>query len=211
MKSATSKIRVLLVDDHFFVRLGLARALNREPDFKVVVEAGNGTEAIEVFRRVMPDLVLMDYHMPGRDGVAVTRALLKEFPPARVLMLSIEEKEEDVHRALAAGAAGYLPKATQREELLRAMRTVHGGERFLPPELAALLTARVPANELTARELEVLELVSKGLSTREIANVLGCAKTTVKWHFKNIMQKLEVSGRTEATRAALERGILHVE
>jgi len=210
MKSS-SKIRVLLVDDHFFVRLGLARALNREPDFKVVGEAGNGTEAIEVFRRVKPDLVLMDYHMPGRDGVAVTRALLREFPAARVLMLSIDEKEEDVHRALAAGAAGYLPKATQREELLRAMRTVHAGERFLPPTLAALLTARVPANELTPRELEVLELVSKGLSTREIAHVLGCAKTTVKWHFKNIMQKLEVSGRTEATRAALERGILHVE
>jgi DNA-binding NarL/FixJ family response regulator len=211
MNAATAKIRVLVVDDHFFVRLGLTGALNREPDFTVVAEAGNGTEALEQFRLIKPDLVLMDYHMPGLDGVAATSALLKEFPSARVLMLSIDEKEEDIHRALVAGAAGYLPKATQREELLRAMRAVHAGERFIPPEVAARLAARASGDPLTTRELEVLELASKGLTNQEIGAMLRCSAETTKWHLKNLMRKLGATSRVEATRVAMERGILNVE
>ena len=126
-------------------------------------------------------------------------------------MLSIDEGEEDIYRAMQAGAAGYLPKATQLQELLKAIRAIHAGERYLTPALAARLAARGAAATLTARELEVLELVSKGLSNREIAAALGCSETTAKWHLKNVMQKLDVTDRTEATRAAVERGILHVE
>jgi two-component system NarL family response regulator len=145
------------------------------------------------------------------SGVETLIALRAEFPAARVLMLSIDEGEEDIHRALQAGASGYLPKATQLEELLRAIRAIHGGERYLPPALAARLAERGPGASLTERELEVLELVSKGLTNREIATTLSCSETTAKWHLKNIMQKLDVTDRTEATRAAVERGILHLE
>lgn len=206
-----SKIRLLVVDDHFFVRMGLTGSLNAEPDLRVVAEADNGALAIKLFREHRPDVVLMDGRLPGLSGVETLTALRREFPEARVLMLSIDEGEEDVYRALQAGAAGYLPKATQLQELLKAIRAVHAGECFLPPALAARLAERGPGATLTARELEVLELVSKGLSNREIAATLGCSETTAKWHLKNIMAKLDVTDRTEATRVAVERGILHVE
>jgi len=206
-----TKLRLLVVDDHFFVRMGLTGSLNAEPDLRVVAEADNGALAIKLFREHRPDVVLMDGRLPGLSGVETLAALRREFPDARVLMLSIDEGEEDVYRALQAGAAGYLPKATQLQELLQAIRTVHAGERFLPPALAARLAERGPGATLTARELEVLELVSKGLSNREIAAALGCSETTAKWHLKNIMSKLDVTDRTEATRVAVERGVLHVE
>ena len=206
-----SKIRLLVVDDHFFVRMGLTGSLNAEPDLRVVAEADNGALGIKLFREHRPDVVLMDGRLPGLSGVETVTALRREFPDARVLMLSIDEGEEDVYRALQAGAAGYLPKATQLQELLKAIRAIHAGERFLPPALAARLAERGPGATLTARELEVLELVSKGLSNREIAAALGCSETTAKWHLKNIMAKLDVTDRTEATRVAVERGILHVE
>jgi DNA-binding NarL/FixJ family response regulator len=137
--------------------------------------------------------------------------LRREFSDARVLMLSIDEGEEDVYRALRAGAAGYLPKATQLEELLGAIRSVNRGDNYLPRALADRLAQRSPEATLTTRELEVLELVTKGLSNREIGMALNCSETTAKWHLKNIMQKLEVNDRTEATRVAVQRGILHVE
>ena len=205
------KISLLVVDDHFFVRMGLAGSLNAEPDLRVVAEADNGTQAIKFFREHRPDVVLLDGRLPGLSGVETLTTLRREFPDARVLMLSIDEGEEDVYRALQAGAAGYLPKTTQLQELLRAIRAIHAGKRYLPPALAARLAERGPGATLTARELEVLELVSKGLSNREIGHALGCSETTAKWHLKNIMQKLEVTDRTEATRVAVERGILHVE
>jgi DNA-binding NarL/FixJ family response regulator len=205
------KIRILVVDDHFFVRMGLAGSLNAEPDLRVVAEADNGTLALNLYRNHLPDVVLLDGRLPGMSGLETLVALRREFPDARVLMLSIDEGEEDVFRALQAGAAGYLPKATQLEELLRALRAIHAGGNYLPPALAARLAERSPGTTLTARELEILELVTKGLSNREIGAVLGCSETTVKWHLKNIMHKLEVTDRTEATRVAVERGILHLE
>lgn len=204
-------ISLLVVDDHFFVRMGLTGSLNAEPGLRVVAEADNGSQTIELFRAHRPDVVLMEGRLPGLSGVATLAALRREFPHARVLMLSIDEGEKDVFRALQAGAAGYLPKATQLQELLRAIRAVHAGEQYLPPALAARLAARGADATLTARELEVLELASKGLTNREIAAVLRCSETTAKWHLKNIMKKLEVTDRTEATRVAVERGILHVE
>ncbi len=205
------RIRLLLVDDHFFVRMGLTSSLNAEPDLRVVAEADNGLQAIEQFRAHRPDVVILDGRLPGLSGAQTLVKLRQEFPDARVLMLSIDEGEEDIYRAMQAGAAGYLPKATQLQELLKAIRAIHAGERYLTPALAARLAARGAAATLTARELEVLELVSKGLSNREIAAALGCSETTAKWHLKNVMQKLDVTDRTEATRAAVERGILHVE
>jgi DNA-binding NarL/FixJ family response regulator len=205
------RIRLLVVDDHFFVRLGLSGSLDAEPDMQVVAEADNGPQAIKLFREHRPDVVLLDGRLPGLSGTATLAALRREFPDARVLMLSIDEGEEDVFRALQAGAAGYLPKTTQLQELLQAIRAIHAGEHYLPPALAARIAERGPGSTLTARELEVLELVSRGLTNREIGATLGCSETTAKWHLKNIMQKLEVTDRTEATRVAVERGILHVE
>lgn len=209
MKNA--KISLLVVDDHFFVRMGLTSSLNAEPDLRVIAEADHGAQALKLYREHRPDLVILDGRLPGMSGVETLIALRAEFPAARVLMLSIDEGEEDIHRALQAGASGYLPKATQLEELLRAIRAIHGGERYLPPALTARLAERGPGASLTERELEVLELVSKGLTNREIATTLSCSETTAKWHLKNIMQKLDVTDRTEATRAAVERGILHLE
>ena len=204
-------IRLLVVDDHFFVRMGLTGSLNAESDIRVVAEADNGTQALKMFREHKPDVVIMDGRLPGMSGVETLTALRREFPNARVLMLSVDEGEEDVYRAMQAGAAGYLPKSSQLQELLRAIRAIYGGQNYLPPALAARLKERGSGATLTEREREVLELVSKGLSNREVGKTIGCSETTAKWHLKNIMQKLEVTDRTEATRVAVERGILHVE
>ncbi len=205
------QIRLLVVDDHFFVRMGLTSSLNAETDMQVVAEADNGAQAIKLFRQHRPDVVILDGRLPGMSGAETLSAIRGEFPEARVLMLSIDEGEEDVFRALQAGAVGYLPKAAQLQELLRAIRAIQSGEGYLPSALAARLAQRGSGATLTERELEVLELVSKGLTNREIAAALSCSETTAKWHLKNIMQKLDVTDRTEATRAAVERGILHLE
>lgn len=154
MKNA--KISLLVVDDHFFVRMGLTSSLNAEPDLRVIAEADHGAQALKLYREHRPDLVILDGRLPGMSGVETLIALRAEFPAARVLMLSIDEGEEDIHRALQAGASGYLPKATQLEELLRAIRAIHGGERYLPPALAERLAERGPGASLTERELEVL-------------------------------------------------------
>ncbi|MEI6075083.1 MAG: response regulator transcription factor [Verrucomicrobiota bacterium] len=204
-------IRLLVVDDHFFVRMGLTGSLNAEPDIRVVAEADNGTQALKMFCEHKPDVVLMDGRLPGMSGVETLTALRRQSPNARVLMLSVDEGEDDVYRAMQAGAAGYLPKSSQLQELLRAIRAIHAGQQYLPSVLANRLKERGSGATLTEREREVLELVSKGLSNREVGKTIGCSETTAKWHLKNIMQKLEVTDRTEATRVAVERGILHVE
>ena len=205
-----NKIKLLVVDDHFFVRMGLTGSLNAEADLCVVAEADNGDQAIKLFRQHRPDVVLMDGRLPDQGGVETLAAIRREFPNARVLMLSVDEGEEDIYRAIQAGAAGYLSKSTPREELLRAVHAVHVGERYLPAALAARLAQRDTDTTLTAREFEVLELVSKGLFNREVAEVLGCSEKTAKWHLKNVMHKLGVNDRTEATRVAIERGIIHI-
>ena len=206
----TPKLRLLVVDDHFFVRMGLAGSLNAEPDMCVEAEADNGVEAVNLYRKHLPDVVLLDGRLPGMSGLDTLIALRREFPQARVLMLSVDEGEEDIFRAMQAGAAGYLPKTTQRGELLQAIRIVAAGKQYLPPALSARLAQRSAAASLTPQELKVLELLTKGLGNREIGRVLGCSESTAKWHVHNIVQKLEVTDRAEATRAAIERGILHV-
>ena len=206
----TPKLRLLVVDDHFFVRMGLAGSLNAEPDMRVEAEADNGAEAVNLYRKHLPDVVLLDGRLPGMSGLDTLIALRREFPQARVLMLSVDEGEEDIFRAMQAGAAGYLPKTTQRGELLQAIRIVAAGKQYLPPALSARLAQRSAAATLTPQELKVLELLTKGLGNREIGRVLGCSESTAKWHVHNIVQKLEVTDRAEATRAAIERGILHV-
>ena len=204
-------IRVLAADDHPMVRAGLAAVIGAEPDMELVGEASNGREALELYREHRPDVILMDLRMPGMDGLAATRAILSEFPTARIVMLSTYDGDEDIHRALEAGAKGYLLKDMLRTEVLNTIRAVHRGQKAIPAAVAARLAEYVPRVQLSEREREVLELVAKGLSNKEIARVLGRAEETVKVHLKNIFDKLGVEDRTEAVTTALQRGIIHID
>jgi DNA-binding NarL/FixJ family response regulator len=210
MKNPKPK-RILVVDDHFMVRMGLSASLNVEPDMQVVGEAGTGEAAIDEFRDHLPDLVLMDVRLPGMSGAETTAAILREFPNARILMLSTHSGEEEVYRALQAGARGYVLKNIVREELLCAIREVIEGHRYIDPAVASVLAARVGHRALSSRELEVLRMVAKGLGNKEIAAALDIAEVTVKLHVSHVLQKLNVRDRTEAATAALQRGIISLE
>lgn len=201
-------IRILVVDDHFVVRMGLCASLNVEPGMKVVAEAGNSAEALTAYRQHRPTLVLMDVRLPGASGIETTSAMLKEFPGARILMLSTHAGEEEIYRSLQTGAAGYILKSAMREHLLSAIRMVSRGERYVDPAVAPLLAARVSHRSLTARELEVLRMVATGLSNKEIAAALNIAEVTVKLHVSHVLEKLNVKDRTEAATEALKRGII---
>jgi two-component system NarL family response regulator len=203
-------IRILVVDDHHVVRSGLAASLGLEDDLTVIAEAGDSEEAQAQFRKHQPDIVLMDLRLPGANGTAATAALRREWPDARVLMFTTFDGDEDVYRAMQAGALGYLLKSAPREELLRAIRTVAAGERFLPPELSLRLAHRVAAPDLSEREIEVLRLVSTGKSNKEIGATLHIAEDTVKRHVSNILTKLGVSDRAQAATEAIRRGFLHL-
>jgi DNA-binding NarL/FixJ family response regulator len=204
-------IRILVVDDHFMVRMGLTASLNVETDMEVVAEVGNGEAALEAYRKHHPNLVLMDVRLPGRSGAETTTALLREFPDAAVLMLSTHSGEEEIYRSLQAGARGYVLKSVVREELLRAIREVHAGGRYVDPTVASLLAARLSHRSLTSRETEVLRLVARGLGNKEIATALNIAEVTVKLHVSHVLEKLNVKDRTEAATAALQRGIISLE
>lgn len=210
MKNPKPK-RILVVDDHFMVRMGLSASLNVEADLEVVGEAGTGEAAIDEFRHHLPDLVLMDVRLPGLSGAETTAAILSEFPNARILMLSTHSGEEEVYRALQAGARGYVLKNIVREELLCAIREVIEGRRHIDPSVASVLAARVGHRALSSRELEVLRMVAKGLGNKEIAAALDIAEVTVKLHVSHVLQKLNVRDRTEAATAALQRGIISLE
>jgi DNA-binding NarL/FixJ family response regulator len=206
------KLRILVVDADFLARTGLASLLNAEPDLRVAAEANSGREALNLYREHLPDVVLLAGWMPGgMSGEETLMALRREFPEARVLIISVDAGEEYVFRVMQAGAAGYLPKATQTGELLAALKTVHAGKQYLPAVLAARLAKHGPRAVLSSREMEVLELVSKGLTNQEIAAVLGFKESTAKFHVENMIQKLGVTNRTEACREAIELGILHIE
>lgn len=210
MKNPKPK-RILVVDDHFMVRMGLSASLNVEPDMQVVGEAGTGEAAIDKFRYHQPDLVIMDVRLPGMSGAETTAAILREFPNARILMLSTHSGEEEVYRALQAGARGYVLKNMVREELLCAIREVIEGRRYIDPSVASVLAARVGHRSLSSRELEVLRMVARGLGNKEIAAALEIAEVTVKLHVSHVLQKLNVRDRTEAATAALQRGIISLE
>jgi len=204
-------IRVLIVDDHPVVREGLAAMINRRPDMEVVAEAVNGREAVELCRRHRPDVTLMDLRMPVMGGVEATQAIRREFSDARIIVLTTYDGDQDIYRALQAGARAYLLKDAPREELLEAIRAVHAGQRHLPPLVAGRLADHLAGNDLTAREQEVLELIAAGKSNREIGADLSITESTVKVHVNNILGKLGVHDRTQAVTTALQRGIVHLK
>jgi DNA-binding NarL/FixJ family response regulator len=193
------------------VRMGLSASLNVEPDLEVVAEAESGEEALDAYRRHSPTIVIMDVRLPGMSGADATAAIIREFPVARILMLSTHAGEEEIYRALQAGARGYVLKSTVREELLHAIREVSEGRRFLDPVVAPVLAERMSHRSLTSRELEVLRMVVKGLGNKEIANTLNLSETTVKLHVSHVLAKLNVEDRTQAATAAIRRGIILLE
>jgi DNA-binding NarL/FixJ family response regulator len=208
----TSKpIRILVVDDHFMVRMGLSASLNVEPDMEVVAEAGNGPAALEAYRQHRPSLVMMDLRLPGMSGTDCTAAILHEFPDACILMLSTHSGEEEIYRALQAGARGYIVKSIVRVELLRAVREVYQGRQYVDPIVASHLAERRSHRALSSRELEVLRMVAQGLGNKEIGSALNIAEVTVKLHVSHVLEKLHVKDRTQAATVALQRGIIALE
>lgn len=202
------KLRILIVDDHFLVRIGLMTSIATDPDLEVVAEASTGRQAIDLYRQHKPDVVLMDLRLPDLGGIEATATLCHETLPAKVIMVSSFDASEEIYRAFQAGASGYLLKDVLGEELFRAIKTVAAGGQYVPPAIARALAEHSAEKELTARELEVLRLLVKGLSNREIGQLLGFSENTAKFHLKNILAKLEVSDRTEAATAAYQRGLL---
>ena len=209
MKDVT-KIRILVADDHFVVRMGLTALVNTEPDLEVVGEAVDGAQAVVAFDKHKPDLVLMDLRMPVKDGVRATAEIKAKHPNARVLMLTTFDGDTDIHRAIEAGAQGYVLKNTTGDKLIPALRAVAAGQRWIPKEIATRLASRNLFEDLTPRELQVLEQMAKGLANKEIADVLKITGHTVKDHLKSILGKLHVADRTEAVTVALQRGIIHL-
>jgi two-component system, NarL family, response regulator len=203
-------IRVVIVDDHPVVRFGLAAIIGLQPDMTVVGEAGSGEDACDTCARRSADVVLMDLRLPKMSGVEAIRALRKAHPKLRFIVLTTYDGDEDIHRALEAGAQAYLLKAMSHTDLANAIRTVHAGRKFLPPSISKSLADRPPHSELSTREMQVLELIVKGLSNREIGDMLSISEATVKWHVNMILSRLNVTDRTQATVAALQRGIVHL-
>lgn len=208
---ALTPITVLAADDHPLIREGLEAVLSSQPDLQLVELVANGREALESYRRRQTDVVLMDLRMPVMDGVSAIRAIVAEFPSARIIALTTYDGDQDIYRALSAGARGYLVKDMLRTEVLRVIRAVHAGQRGIPASVAASLAEFTPRRDLTPREQDVLELMAKGLSNKEIAAVIGREESTVKVHVKSILEKLDVGDRTGAVVTAIERGFLHVE
>jgi two-component system NarL family response regulator len=202
-------IRVLVVDDHPLVRQGVAAVVAAQTDMAVVGEAGDGRQAVELFGKLRPDVVLVDLGLPVLDGIGVMEAIRSEFPGSRFIALTVYQGDEDIHRALQAGAQAYLLKSAPPSQLVGAIRAVHAGLRRIPPEIASRISDRGPGAGLTAREIEVLRLVAKGRTNAEIANELHITSGTAKWFVSSILSKLGVDDRTEAVTTALERGILH--
>lgn len=204
-------IRVLTVDDHAVVRAGIAAMLANEPDMQVVAEAGDGGEAVARYGVHRPDVVLMDLRMPRIDGVSAIAEILSTDPGARIVALTTYEGDTDIYRALRAGACAYLVKDILGTELTAAIRAAANGQRVIPERVAHTLAQFTPRIELTAREVEVLRLVAKGLRNEQIARVIGRTTGTVKVHVKNIFEKLGVDDRTQAVTVALQRGIIHLD
>lgn len=210
--STLKAIRLLLVDDHSVVRMGLSAVLSLENDFSVVAEAEDGAQAVEHFRAKRPDVVLMDLRMPGTDGVATLRTLLAENPAARVLMLTTSELDHDIQLAMAAGAAGYLPKSISRRELVQAIRQVHaGGGVYVPVALQKKLDLLATRKPLSPREQEVLDCMRRGLTNVQVGLALGISEHTAKAHVRSILEKLESADRAEAVARGFELGVLQID
>ncbi len=206
----SDKIRILVAEDHLVARVGVSTIVNMQPDMTVVAEASNGHQALELFRQHRPDVTLLDMRMPGMGGVEAATAIRAEFPTARMIALTTYGGDEDIRRALTAGVLAYLTKDVLHDELLKAIRAVNEGHTYLPAAVAASLAAQLPRPDLSAREVQVLELIVRGLANKQIAYALGIAEHTVKNHVKNILSKLGVQDRTQAATAAIQRGIIHL-
>jgi DNA-binding NarL/FixJ family response regulator len=204
-----SPIRILIADDHYVVRMGLTAMVNLEPDMEVVAEATDGNQATAMFKKCHPDLTLLDVRMPVKNGIEAAIEIREQNNAARILMLTAHDGDEDIHKAMEAGASGYVLKDSTDEKLLPAIRAVAAGQRWIPEEVAKRLEARRLFEELTPRELLILNEVVKGLANKQIADVLNISENTVKWHLKNILAKLCVADRAEAVAVAIQRGIIH--
>ena len=206
-----SNIRILVVDDHPAMRMGIVALIQGQPGMEVVAEASDGEEGIEVFEDVRPDIVLMDLRMPGMGGVEATIAILKKHPDANVIILSTYDWDEDIHLAIQSGAKSYLLKDTSVEDIAGTIRRVVAGDTSIPGQVAKRLTERSGRQQLTEREREVLEFLIKGRSNKEIAASLFISEETVKSHLKTLFGKLQVRDRTEAAIAAIRHGIVHLD
>jgi DNA-binding NarL/FixJ family response regulator len=206
----TSPIRVLCVDDHALVREGIAALINRQVDMQVIAEAASGSDGIKLFRIHQPDVSLVDLRLPDVSGIEVIARILSEKPDARMLVISSSEGDVDIHRALSAGAMGYVLKGLPREALLEAIRTVHRGGKAIPAEVAAAVAVHLTDDPLTPREIEVLTVVATGARNKEIGVTLGISEDTVKMHIKSIISKLGAEDRTGAVTTAIKRGVIHI-
>jgi two-component system NarL family response regulator len=206
-----NKLKIMLVDDHYLVRMGLASIIALEPDMTVCAEASTGEQARALFRTHRPDVTLMDLRLPGMNGSDTVQAIRMEFPDARIVMISTYVCDEEIYGALHAGAMAYLVKSVQREELTRAIRKAAAGQRHIPPDVAARLADRVTRSQLSMRELEVLRLLVVGRRNREIAGALDITEGTVKLHVSSILGKLGASDLTEAVTRALQKGIVQLD
>jgi len=207
-KDNSTKIRILIVDDHPVVRTGLTSMLGTQAELEVVGAASNGEEALALITRTAPDVLLMDLRMPGMNGIDLLRALQLYSNPPRVIVLTSFETDEDIFRAVQAGAHGYLLKSTMQQEMIAAIRAVHHGKRQIPPRIAARLAQRMARPELTARELEILEMLAKGLTNKQIGAVFQISGNTARNHVNSILEKLEAADRTEAVSVAVQQGII---
>jgi DNA-binding NarL/FixJ family response regulator len=211
MTHVTNQIRLMVIEDHHVVRQGLVALLNTVPDMSVVAEGADGKQAIDLFRQHEPDVTLMDLRMPNMSGVDAVVQIRQDYPAARIIVLTTFDGDEDIYRALQAGARAYLLKGMFGDELMDAIRAVHAGKSRIPAAVAERLANRMGGPGLTPRELDVLRLIVSGNSNKEIGEQLRISEATVKTHINNILSKLGVTDRTQATTTALQRGIVHLD
>ncbi len=208
---AKDQIKLLVADDHPTFRMGLVALVESQPDITVVAEAGDGLSAIELFRQKKPDVVLMDLRMPGLGGVETILRLLQEFPAAKIIVVTTYDLDEDIYRAIQAGAKSYLLKDMPRDQLIATIREVYLSRHKLPPGVLSRLDERARREDLSEREMQVLQLIVKGRSNKEISSALFISEDTVKFHLKALFTKLAVQDRTEAAINAIRHGIVHLE
>lgn len=207
----TKSFNLLVADDHPIVLEGLASLINRQPNMRVVAQARNGSEAVEAFFSQRPDIAILDLRMPIMDGVEAITSICKKDPEARLIIVTIYQSEEDIYRALRAGAQGIILKDAPADEIVECIQAVGGGKTWIPPEVGAKLAKRVTVRELTPREMEVMHAVARGKSNKEIGIALDISEATVKVHVTHILEKLQASGRTEAVGLAVNRGLVRMD